>query len=162
MDILIPALLIVAGFLLIMVEVYVIPGFNVVGILGFLLIIFAIGWVYIEQGAVGGSIALGASAATGGFVLWVLWRSKAWQRFILDAKIVRDKSVEETEEELRQRYLNQSGLALTPLRPIGTAEIDGERIEVTTEGEFVAAGSVVRVVAMTRRTYVVRLVGEEA
>ena len=36
-------------------------------------------------------------------------------------------------------------------------EIDGERIEVVTEGEYIAAGSNVRVVAMDRRRYFARL-----
>ncbi len=53
--------------------------------------------------------------------------------------------------------LGRIGVAVTPLRPTGTAEIGGSRIPVSTEGEFIAAGSYVRVVARDRKQYFVRL-----
>lgn len=60
-------------------------------------------------------------------------------------------------ERSRMRYVGQTGIAVTPLRPGGVAVVEGERLEVTTEGTFIAAGSRVRVVAMGRGSYVVRL-----
>jgi membrane-bound serine protease (ClpP class) len=61
------------------------------------------------------------------------------------------------ESEQRARYLGKTGVALSPLRPTGIVEIDGERVEVATEGDFIAAGSRIKVVAMDRRRYFVRL-----
>ncbi|MFM1871623.1 MAG: hypothetical protein RL398_1045, partial [Planctomycetota bacterium] len=43
------------------------------------------------------------------------------------------------------RLVGRTGPAATVLRPAGAIEIDGERIDVVTEGEFVAAGTEVRV-----------------
>lgn len=40
----------------------------------------------------------------------------------------------------------RTGTALTALRPSGTAEIDGERVDVITAGEFIERGQAVRVV----------------
>jgi membrane-bound serine protease (ClpP class) len=37
--------------------------------------------------------------------------------------------------------LGQSGFATSLLRPAGVATIDGRRVDVLTEGEFVSAGS---------------------
>jgi membrane-bound serine protease (ClpP class) len=37
-------------------------------------------------------------------------------------------------------------VALTDLRPAGTARIGAERVDVVTEGQYVAQGDVVRVV----------------
>ena len=157
MEVLIPILLIVAGFLLILVEIYVVPGFNVVGVLGFLLIIFAVGYFYLELGWMGGSIALSASTIFGAVFFWLVYRSGAWQRFVLSTTLNSGSSRGKGEMDYRRRFLGRTGIAITSLRPIGTAEVDGKRIEVTTEGEFIAKGSEIRVVAMNRQVHVVRL-----
>ncbi len=157
MEFLIPILLIVVGFALILVEVYLVPGFNVIGILGFLLIVFAVGFVFTESGMVGGSLALFGSSAAGAALFYTLWKSGAWNRFILATSLRHDDELVAREHEHRARYLGKTGVAVTPLRPTGVIEVDGERIEVVTEGEFIAAGSNVRVVAMDRRRYFARL-----
>ena len=157
MELLLPIVLILVGLGLILVEVYVVPGFNVVGILGFLLLLFAVGIVFAEEGLAWGLTTLAATAAaTGGTFYW-LWTSGAWDRFILETTLKADEESVTREHEYRSRYLGKVGIAVTPLRPTGIVEIDGERIEVVTEGAFIAAGSSVRVVAMDRRRYFVRL-----
>lgn len=57
----------------------------------------------------------------------------------------------------RGRFLGRGGVAVTPLRPTGIVVVHGSRLEATTEGEFIAAGSRVRIVAMSRDQYIVRL-----
>ncbi len=161
MELLIPLSFILVGFGLIVVEVYLIPGFNVVGVLGFLLIVFAIGYVFSEMGPAGGAVALAGSLATGTMLFYGLWKSGAWDRFILAASLRHDVDVAAREHEHRSRYLGKTGVAMTPLRPTGVVEIDGERIEVVTEGEFIASGSSIRVVAMDRRRYFARLENTE-
>ncbi len=157
MELLIPILLIMVGFGLIVIEVYLVPGFNVVGVLGFLLVVFAVGYVFTEKGPLGGSLALvGAVTAGVGLFYW-LWKSGAWNKFILATSLRHDDELVAREHEHRARYLGKTGVALTPLRPTGVIEVGGERIEVVTEGEFIAAGSKVRVVAMDRRRYFARL-----
>ncbi len=148
------------GVGLILVEVYLVPGFNVVGIIGLLVMIFGVGYGYTETGLVGGTFYLvGAVVAMSLSFLW-LWKSGAWDRFVLATNLKRDDNLIARESEDRARYLGEAGTAVTPLRPTGIVEIGGRRIEVMTEGEFIAAGSAVRVVAMDRRRYFVRLDSE--
>ena len=52
--------------------------------------------------------------------------------------------------------LGQTGLAVTSLRPSGTAEIDGQRIDVVSEGGFIALGTEVKVVKVEGTRVVVR------
>ena len=157
MELLTPILIILLGLGLIIVEVYLIPGFNVVGILGFLVILFGVGYSYSEIGVVGGTLFMvGALVITGASFLW-LWKSGAWDRFILATNLKSDDRMIARESEDRARYLGRLGTAITPLRPTGIVEIDGHRIEVMTEGEYIAAGSHVTIVAMDRRRYFVRM-----
>ena len=90
-----------------------------------------------------------------------LWRSGAWDRLILADALKRDDLADAAEKDSRSRWLGKVGTAVTPLRPTGIVEVDGERLEVLTEGAFIAAGSRVKVVAMDRRRYFVRLADEE-
>lgn len=162
MDLLLPALLILAGVGLIVAEVYLMPGFNVVGILGFLMMVFAVGYAFSEYGYAGGIAAAAGAVVLSGGAFYVMWQSGAWERFVLATNLRSDEAVVQRESEYRARYLGKTGTAVTPLRPTGVAEIDGERIEVVTEGDFIASGSEVRVVAMDRRRYFVRLAEQEA
>lgn len=157
MDLLIPIGIILAGLFLIIVEVYFIPGLNLAGITGFLAVIFGIGYIFAEGGFTGGVIALVLTCAVGGSAFYLMWQSGAWDRFVLATSIRADEETVARESANRSKYLGRTGTAVTPLRPTGVVEIDGVRIEVATEGDFIASGSEVRVVAMDRRRYFVRL-----
>src|SRR5690606_22059127 len=107
----------------------------------------------------GGIMLLAGTLVVGGGMFYYLWTSGAWDRFVLATSLRRDDAAEQREAEDRSRFLGKVGRAMTPLRPTGVVEIDGERLEVVTEGEFIAAGSAVKIVAMDRRRYFVRLAG---
>lgn len=157
---LLPIALIIVGVLLIVAEVYLIPGLNVIGIIGALLMLFAVGISFMQAGFLGGLMAMsGAGIVTGG-AFWWLWKSGAWDKFILSSSLRSDDKLIARESEQRARYLGKKGVAITPLRPTGVAQIDNERIEVVTEGDFISAGSNIKVVAMDRRKYFVRLVSD--
>lgn len=61
-------------------------------------------------------------------------------------------SVEEKSEEgfvshsTSEELVGKTGKALTDLRPSGTAEIDGKRVDVVTDSEFIEKGSSIEVV----------------
>ena len=46
------------------------------------------------------------------------------------------------------KLLGKSGTAVSPLHPTGAAEIEGQRIDVVTDGEFIVAGSKIHVVSV--------------
>ncbi len=157
MELLIPIGIILVGLILIGLEIYFIPGFNLAGITGALAVIFGIGYVFAEGGFSGGILALLLTIGVGGGMFYLMWQSGAWDRFVLATSLNADEETVARESETRSKYLGKVGQAVTPLRPTGVVEIDGERIEVVTEGEFIASGSEVRVVAMDRRRFFVRL-----
>jgi membrane-bound serine protease (ClpP class) len=53
-------------------------------------------------------------------------------------------------------WLGREGIALSPLRPAGVVDIEGERVDVVSDGEFVAAGERVRVTRVDGNRIVVR------
>ncbi|MEM1118242.1 MAG: NfeD family protein [Bacteroidota bacterium] len=157
MELLIPIALILVGLALVAVEVTLVPGFNVVGVVGVVGAAVGVVYAFVEYGLGGGLGTLAATILASGGLVYVLWESGAWDRFILSDSLRRDADQDAVEHESRSRALGKTGTAVTPLRPGGVAEVEGARLEVETEGAFIAAGSRVRVVAMDRRRYIVRL-----
>ncbi len=161
MEILLPAFLILAGLILIGLEIYVVPGVNVVGILGTLLLLGAAVYSFSVFGFIGGISTLAIATMVGGGLGYLGWKSGALNKLILSEKLDdREESMNKLSEN-RSRYLGKEGFAISPLRPTGVAEIEGDRVEVHTEGGFISAGSKVKVVAMDRRRWFVRLADEE-
>ena len=157
MELLIPIALILVGLALIVVEVTVVPGFNVIGVVGVLGAAVGVVYAFVEYGWAGGLGTLVATVLAAGGLAYVLVESGAWDRFVLTDSLRRDADADAAESESRARLLGKLGTALTPLRPGGVAEVEGARVEVETEGAFVAAGSRVRVVALDRRRILVRI-----
>jgi membrane-bound serine protease (ClpP class) len=56
----------------------------------------------------------------------------------------------------RGDLVGRSGVAQTDLRPSGTATVDGERLDVVTEGEWVKAGAAVTVIRSEGYRHIVR------
>lgn len=54
------------------------------------------------------------------------------------------------------RYIDRDGVTLTLLRPAGMALIDGQPVDVVSEGTFIPAGTQIKVVAITGNRVVVR------
>jgi len=158
LELLLALLLILVGLALIVAEVYWIPGMNVAGIVGVVLVLFGLGYAFTASGWLTGLAVLAGTLVLGGVLFAMLWRSGSWKQFVL-ATSLKGSGTERLGEN-RARYLGREGIAVTPLRPVGIVEIDGERIEVATEGEYIAAGSRVKVVAMDRRRYFVRLASQ--
>lgn len=157
MELLVLVALILVGLALVAVEVTVVPGLNVVGVLGAVGAAIGVVIAFVEYGVLGGLGALAATILASGGLAYVLWESGAWDRFVLTTSLTAGDSIVDEPADSRARLLGRTGAAITPLRPAGLAEIDGARVEVVTEGSFVAAGSRVRVVALDRRRVLVRL-----
>ena len=156
---LLPFLLLLLGFILIILEVYIVPGLNVVGVSGLLMMIFGLGLIFNQYGLSIGLQTLGASTVANYAMFYLAKKNGVWDKFILKAA-TSNALPEAAEQESRSQFLGKTGTVLTPLRPTGVIEVDKQRLEVVTEGEFISVGSKVQVVAMDRRRYFVRLADE--
>lgn len=156
MELLIPIALVLAGLSLIVVEIYLVPGVNVVGIVGALTMLFGIGYAFSEAGMTGGLLTAAGAISLSAGAFYVMWQTGAWNQFILGTSLQEDRTLAEQTSATRAALVGRHGTTVSPLRPTGFADIDGERVEVVTEGQFVAAGSRVEIVAVDRRRVFVR------
>jgi membrane-bound serine protease (ClpP class) len=161
------ALLIGAGLALLLIEAFVTPGFGVAGVAGIVALVAGLGLSLVGAGATWGTvvIALGRVAfalllalVLGVILLRVMPRLPVAWRLVLTTELEADKgfaSAPERDEELKGR----SGLAVSPLRPAGIADIGGARVDVVSDGEFIEPGAAVDVVRVDGNRVVVRRAG---
>lgn len=132
---------IAVGLGLIVVEIIFVPGTTFVGILGFCVALVGIIMCFNFFGKSTGWITVGVSGAVAtGMIYWSL-RSKAWSHFSLKDTI--DSKV--NEGDLTDLRPGQEGIAVSSLRPMGKADINGKMYEVTTAGNFVESRTKIRI-----------------
>ena len=168
-------LVFLAGVVLLMLEIFVIPGFGVAGITGIVLIfaslvltmVFNIGFHFhfdpnIDAAAqIGKSILVVVVSVVAGFFL-SLWLGKklitADTRFgsmALKTQLDTDKGYSAQDMRLQQ-YVGMTGTAATFMRPAGKVELDGQLFDATSEHGLIDKGESVVVTKFENAQLVVR------
>ena len=158
-------LLLGLGAIALAVEVFVLPGFGVAGVLGALAIVASMVLAMMGAHPTAGDTAQ-ALAVLGASVFITLAVIYAWLRHLpnsgrFSGLLLRGavhKSQGFVSAPSRGDLIGQDGVAVTDLRPSGTARVGGERLDVVTEGEYVPQGSRVQVVQSDGYRHVVRAV----
>lgn len=157
-------LLITAGIFLLLIEVFVLPGFGIAGVLGILAMLGAIMLSTVGAGAsaeallaaatrLGISLVIAIAASL--LLLRLLPRSPMGRHLILKTGLESGSGF--TSEPLSDHELvGQTGVAASSLRPAGIADIRGKRVDVVSDGEYIDAGTPVRVDHVDGNRVVVR------
>lgn len=163
-------LLVVGGLALLLVEILVIPGFGVAGTVGIVGILTGLTLSLLGSGASAGGIA--AAALRVGFsvalaVLGALLLIRFLPRLPFAGRLVLSSALpsgEGTAARKPERGGPDSnariGRTLTPLRPAGTADLGGRRVDVVSEGEWIDAGEAIEVLQRDGNRVVVRRAAE--
>jgi membrane-bound serine protease (ClpP class) len=152
---LVEILMFIGGVILLLVEIFVLPGFGVAGISGIILIFLSIFLSLIGSGpfitfeSISMAIIQLAFAIIAALVLIFLLakylpKSSLFNRLVLSDSEKAEEGFVSVNEE--QSLLGKSGVAVTILRPVGIAEIDGKRVEVVSDGEFIQPGTEIKVI----------------
>jgi membrane-bound serine protease (ClpP class) len=159
-------LLLGLGLLLLGVELFLLPGHGITGILGSVLIagsmVLAMLGPSPSPGDVVSAVAvLGASLVITGSVGYAFLRhlptSSRFGALILKESTGAARGY--LAAPARDDLIGKEGVASTDLRPAGVATVMNERIDVVTEGEYIPIGSKVRIVRADGYRHVVRSAG---
>ena len=127
------ATFIVIGLLFLALEILVIPGVGIAGIVGFILIAIGVWQAYAGHGLVAGHLVLGGTFLLTVLTLVLSLRGKTWRRLALSTSI--DSKVNVIDEE--KIKAGDTGKTVSRLAPMGKAMINGEFYEVSTNGDFI-------------------------
>jgi len=154
-------LLFLVGLLLLLLELFVIPGFGIAGILGILGVFGSIILAFgdLQTALINLSIVLVVTIAAV-ILLWKrLSQSRLWKRLVLSHSESPQAGYRAPAD--LSHLVGKQGVAITPLRPSGTGVIDGQRYDVVSDGGFVKAHTRVEVVLTEGTRVVVREVKED-
>ncbi|MFH0899747.1 MAG: NfeD family protein [Pseudomonadota bacterium] len=147
-------LLMVLGFFFLLVELAVIPGFGVMGVLGIAALVGATAVAWLKLGALHALAAFLAGGAAFVLLVWLFPKSRLGQASVLKEQQLGFRAGDPHLEGL----VGKEGRTLTPLRPAGTAEIEGMTVDVVADGVYVESNTAVRVVTVEGGRVVVETV----
>ena len=157
--------LFLVGLALLLLELFVIPGFGVVGILGIVSIFASLILSYPTPAQAMGAISISIVVTVLLILLLIRFLSRGGKRLGRADRIVLEHSEAPEEgyvgvEDLRS-LLDAEARAITPLRPVGAVNVGGRRVEAISEGGFVPEGTRLSVVRVEGNRVFVRPVAQE-
>lgn len=129
-------ILFIAGFILVGIEM-AIPGFGVPGVSGIICLVVAIFLISdsFVEGAVIALIVLGLLGIMFAIILGILSKAKLKSPLILKDEQNKEKGFISNSD--LNYLLGRHGIAVTDLRPSGTADFDGIEFDVISEGKYI-------------------------
>jgi membrane-bound serine protease (ClpP class) len=144
--------LLLAGVALLLAEVFL-PGM-VAGVLGVVCLLGAAVVGFAEFGPKAGSLIL-ITELLAGTALTLLWmryfpKTPLGKKYILDASTAAHAPTEP------EKWMGHEGVALTDLRPAGSARLNGAKVDVITSGEHLESGTAIKVIRVDGPSIFVR------
>ncbi|MDK3159451.1 NfeD family protein [Kamptonema cortianum] len=148
-------ILTLGGFVLICAEV-LLPGM-IAGIFGVFLLMASVMFTGLNYGFnIAGLHALGIMIIGGiGFCFWL----KYFDRLPFTSKIVLkapQTPLDQSQTGSSTFIIGTKGRSLTPLRPAGTIEVEGRRIDAVSEGRMIEPNRVVEIISISGNVITVR------
>ena len=126
-------MLIVLGVVFLLLEILVIPGTTLAGIVGFALLFVGLWQAYVSKGIIEGHITLGATLVVTVISLYYAFKAGTWKRMALKTSI--DSKMDQLDGIVIRE--GDTGTSVSRLAPSGKAMINNNIVEVHTYGEFI-------------------------
>jgi len=157
-------LLFVVGLVLVVVEIFFVPGLGVPGVLGLIFVITSLVLALIgipldvsfETGILTNAMTRVMLSLLGAFVLALVVGRLVSRSAMGQALVLQDAETGFLSAPSAFDLVGQVGEALTDLRPAGKVVIDGARHEASSEREFIPRGAKVRVIGREGPQLIVR------
>lgn len=161
-------LLFIIGFGLLIVEIFLIPGFGLFGIAGIIFMVLGlflgllsdfkmIDWDLISIAIVQLAAAFVGTTTIALILLKFLPKTDMFSKLILKDQVAEKSGYAATLHV--SEIIGAEGTAITDLRPSGTALFNGKRYDVLTEGDYIIHGSKIIVKSVEGSKVVVEKIG---
>lgn len=145
-------LFMVAGFSLIVVEAFI-PGFGLPGISGIILLIAGI--VVGANSFVEALVMIIVVVVLLSVILWVSIHALSKGRFSRSKFVLKEVSYDGINENDMGLFEGKTGVSKTVLRPAGIGEFEGRKLNVVSDGEFIAKDEKIEVIRVEGNRIVV-------
>lgn len=151
-------LLFITGIMLLALEIFAIPGFGVAGILGIIFIVSGLAFSLVLNDyfifPTGGGNLVNAFLIVMASIVITTVLAFVFGKNIFSSAMFKKLTLTDEQRssegyvgtERGHRITGQTGLALTDLRPSGKIEVNGQRYDAVSEGDYIAKGTEIEVV----------------
>lgn len=130
-------LVLLVGLLLMVLELFL-PSFGAVGVIGIAMTLLGVGMTSSNPSVTLLNMCYAISIAIifAMILLKMGYRMHMGRGLVLNERLTRDKGFQSFQQDYA-RYLNQTGMTLTSLRPVGRAQFQNDILEVLSLGEMI-------------------------
>ena len=132
-------ILLIIGFALVVVEMYI-PGFGFPGITGTICLIAGVA-LYAKTDIIAWLVMTVIIVSLLCVALSISIRSAAKGRLAKSKLVLNEVSTSEVSENDLSYYVGKNGSAVTVLRPAGIGEFEGVKLNILSDGEYIAEGA---------------------
>lgn len=125
--------LLILGVIFLLIELFLIPGISIAGIAGFISVVAAVIFAYVNLGTTAGHITLIASIIVSALGVWLFIRFRTLDRMALKTDI--DGKIEPLKDT--DIKVGDLGVTVSRLAPMGTVKINDHIIEAKTNSDFI-------------------------
>jgi len=136
---LLPVLLQVIGILVIIAEIFI-PSLGVLTVIALAVLAYSLYIVFTGISTTAGVIFTGVDIILVPFMIVLGIKILAKSPLSLKKELSKQNGVVSQKEKL-ETYINVQGESVTDLRPAGMAQINSQRVDVVTDGEYIDAGT---------------------
>lgn len=144
-------LLCVLGIILLLIEIFFVPGVGIVGLFGFIAMGIGIYGSY-QIGTLEGNLTLAGCIVASAGLTWLAFRPGTWKRVSVNSNIL-GKVNQITENSIR---VGDEGVTTTRVNPYGNARFANEYFEVTSQRMFIDEGTAIKVVKIAGSQIIVQ------
>lgn len=144
-----PIIIILIGIGFLVLEIFI-PSFGITGSFGIIAIL--VGVILRAETFMEGMILFLMILVIAIILMFAAYKILAFK----NSPLILKENLEEDTYDM-QYFVGKVGRAVTPLRPSGTGEFDGVRLDVITQGDFIKKDSAIRIFKVERRKIIVEL-----
>lgn len=143
-------ILIIVGIVLLVAEIFI-PSFGITGLIGIVSILAGV--IFTAETFIGGLLMFTVILVVAVVLMFIAYKIVS----SVKSPLVLTRAIEDVgPNEKLEYFVGKEGIALTPLRPSGTADFDGVRLDVLTRGDFIERGSKVTVEEINGKKIIVK------
>ncbi|MBN1123461.1 MAG: hypothetical protein JXA82_00540 [Sedimentisphaerales bacterium] len=121
--------------------------------------------IFFQFGTVAGWLGVGISVVLIPIICWIVYvvfpHTSIGKGVILSDRLGKNPGDGIPDNQQRIQMLNMQGTVITALRPVGTCDFDGNRVECVSETGFIEKGKSIKVIRVEGPQITVRLIEEK-
>ncbi|MEZ4286997.1 MAG: NfeD family protein [Polyangiales bacterium] len=142
--------LLALGFLLLLAEIFVLPGIGLAGVVGTLALLAGLAEAFFVYGPAVGSVLTAVSLGLVAFALYIFPKTPFGKRLVLE------QALPPVTDDALTPLIGARGIAVTPLRPVGRVRFGHNEVDAITDGEYIESGESVEAIRVESAQIVVQ------